>query len=269
MAHGWDHTATFRGKAHALRAGVVVAALIGLAATSGCSPIRGVRDQWAYSNGLYQTTSRMRIGWRAHQAWTKYSPQFLDEPCLGDFAAGFKQGYHDVANGEDGCPPPVPPRKYWSARFENPEGQSCIAAWFAGYPHGARAAFQDRAGEFRVIRPSDPLQQRHEWRMAEYYGDDIYATPYDDIDALDLDALDLDASADGVPRQMASPQDRLEPLPPATPRFTPRPNGPQQNGPTPPPEIRAPESRPKETSPREPLPSDTTRLRRRVDISPR
>ncbi|HND54943.1 MAG TPA: hypothetical protein PLV92_21165, partial [Pirellulaceae bacterium] len=133
---------------------------------------------------------------------------------------------------------------------------------------------------FRVIRPSDPVQQRHEWRMAEYYGDDIYGTPYDDFDALDLDAFAPGDSVDRLPRPLESSQERLEALPPATPRVAPQrensqSNGPQNsrqpnNGPTPPPEIRPPDSRPQVAPPRDSVPLDnTTRLRRRVELQSR
>ena len=32
-----------------------------------------------------------------------------------DFERGFMDGFMDVADGEDGCPPPLPPKGFWGA----------------------------------------------------------------------------------------------------------------------------------------------------------
>ncbi|MCL4201663.1 MAG: hypothetical protein KJ000_04160 [Pirellulaceae bacterium] len=111
-------------------------------------------------------TTRLENCRRAYWSWHRRAAQFRGEPHPRDFAAGFRQGYCDVANGEDGCPPPLPPRVYWASRFENPNGRARIAAWFAGYPCGAQAAEEEAAGIFRPIPASAEIRHHYEMRHA-------------------------------------------------------------------------------------------------------
>jgi hypothetical protein len=61
-----------------------------------------------------------------------------------DYASGWRKGYYDVAMGGRGCPPSVPPEKYWGTKYQSSAGHQAIQSWYAGYQNGAIAA--DRAG---------------------------------------------------------------------------------------------------------------------------
>jgi len=71
-----------------------------------------------------------------------------------DYAKGFEEGYYDVASGGDGCPPALPPKKYWRATYGSPVGQDHVDAWFQGFRDGAASAKAEGAGSFGVIRVS-------------------------------------------------------------------------------------------------------------------
>ena len=97
------------------------------------------------------------IGYRnsalAAKAWYREKPRFHNHPNRDNFRDGFIAGYIDVAEGGDGCLPAVGPPEYWGWRFQSAEGQRAYAAWFAGFPHGARAAEEDGVGNWGDIRP--------------------------------------------------------------------------------------------------------------------
>ncbi len=77
-------------------------------------------------------TARFTSG--ANQAFGSYeATQGAPIPCRNHFADGFKAGYLDVANGGKGCPPVVPPKRYWSACYMTPKGQQAAQQWFAGF----------------------------------------------------------------------------------------------------------------------------------------
>lgn len=132
-----------------------------LASFSGCSVFVGIRDYIAYND----STNRLVMGWRndvwAQQSWHENKHLYDDQPYKADFGVGYRDGYAAVASGGNGCPPPLPPRKYWRWHYETPEGQAKIAAWFAGYPHGAAAAEQDAAGEWQEIPVSHSIEQQY------------------------------------------------------------------------------------------------------------
>jgi hypothetical protein len=72
-----------------------------------------------------------------------------------DYSQGFEDGYYDVASGGDGCPPPLPPKKYWGVAYQSPVGQEHIKAWFQGFRDGAAAAKADGAAAYGTIYISD------------------------------------------------------------------------------------------------------------------
>jgi hypothetical protein len=131
------------------------------AANTGCSTFQGVRDYLQYNDA----TDDFVIGWRnyvwANKAWAAQKECYYGQPHLADFGEGFRAGYRNVAAGGNGCPPPLPPRNYWSWKYQSPEGQAKIAAWFAGYPYGAAAAEQEGAGNWREIPVSYVIQQEY------------------------------------------------------------------------------------------------------------
>jgi hypothetical protein len=120
-----------------------------------------LHDQIAYNHHVNELVTGRHNRRLAKQAWKSRCSEFCDQPHFRDFGAGFRDGYCDVACGGDGCPPPLPPRKYWKSRYENYQGQGRVAAWFAGYPHGARAAEEDGAGAWRSIQLSPSIQQQY------------------------------------------------------------------------------------------------------------
>ncbi|MEO8495438.1 MAG: hypothetical protein ABI614_10225 [Planctomycetota bacterium] len=63
-----------------------------------------------------------------------------------DYKDGWQTGYYDLSMGSDGQVPPVPPKKYWNSKYQNPVGQQLISDWYAGYQDGVIAA--ERVGEF-------------------------------------------------------------------------------------------------------------------------
>jgi hypothetical protein len=69
-----------------------------------------------------------------------------------DYAQGFEDGYYDVASGGDGCPPALPPKKYWRATYSTPAGAEHVDAWFQGFRDGAAAATADGAASVGTIR---------------------------------------------------------------------------------------------------------------------
>jgi hypothetical protein len=76
-------------------------------------------------------------------------------PHSVDYAQGFEAGYYDVASGGDGCPPPLPPKKYWRATYNSPVGQEHVKAWFQGFRDGAAAAKADGVASYGTIYVSD------------------------------------------------------------------------------------------------------------------
>ena len=76
---------------------------------------------------------------RAGKAWHEMQVCPDLGPAADDFERGWKKGYFDVSTGGDGCAPPVAPKCYWSFKYQSPEGQQQIEAWFAGYRSGAEA----------------------------------------------------------------------------------------------------------------------------------
>ncbi|HUG70525.1 MAG TPA: hypothetical protein VMM76_22440 [Pirellulaceae bacterium] len=128
---------------------------------SGCSLTQGVNNYLAYND----CSNDFVMGWRnsvwSRQAWHNQKQYFDGHPELGAFGEGFRDGYQDVASGGNGCPPPLPPRSYWTWKYQTPEGQCKVAAWFEGYSHGARAAEEDGAGNFQDIQVSYAIEAQY------------------------------------------------------------------------------------------------------------
>lgn len=105
------------------------------------------------------------IGWRnrvwALQAWHREKPNYEGHPQLHALGEGFRAGYKDVASGGDGCPPPLPPTKFWNWKFQSMEGQAKVNAWFEGFPLGAAAAEEDGAANGRMIQVSRQVEVQY------------------------------------------------------------------------------------------------------------
>ncbi|MCH7990681.1 MAG: hypothetical protein IID46_16185 [Planctomycetes bacterium] len=123
-------------------------------ATSGCSAFRGVSEYIQYNDDTNDFVTGFQNAIGSHLAWHARAGDFSDMPDLSTFGAGFRAGYRDVASGGNGCPPPVPPRKYWGWKYQTEEGQAKVSAWYAGFPFGAMDAEQKGVGKFRDIQAS-------------------------------------------------------------------------------------------------------------------
>jgi hypothetical protein len=95
-----------------------------------------------------------KIQCSANYSWIQNRSLYCDIDCLRHFGDGYKSGYAGVAGGGSSCQPLLPPRKYWSACYQNAEGQCKIQSWFDGYSHGALAAEQDNAALYNRIQTS-------------------------------------------------------------------------------------------------------------------
>ncbi len=100
-------------------------------------------------------------GYRNH-VWARRAYNLRYGNCDRDypdhFRQGFVDGYSDVCNGSDGYVPAVPPEKYWSVKYQSPEGAKCVNTWFKAYPLGVKAAREDSAGAFHSVYISKMIQ---------------------------------------------------------------------------------------------------------------
>ncbi len=148
--------------ARGLRGRKLLVAMISaaMACSSGCTIVNNARKVLTYNDTWSETVTTLRNrNWSA-KAWHKRKHHFCNERYINDFAAGFRQGYEDVANGSNGCTPATPPREYWSWEFQSAEGQARMAAWFSGYPHGARAAEEEGVGTWTQLQMSSNMQHQ-------------------------------------------------------------------------------------------------------------
>ena len=153
--------------------------LVSAAFLTGCAPFRGLRENLQYNDSMNDFV----MGWRnaawARQAWHEHKYLYVEEPQFVTFGQGFRDGYADVAGGASGCVPGLPPRSYWTWKYQTGEGQAKVAAWFAGYPHGARAAQEDGAGNFQQIQVSHLIEAQYspEFRSGKCPGCDPATFP--------------------------------------------------------------------------------------------
>lgn len=134
----------------------MVIACAGLGTGSGCSVMNGVQHVVAQNDSCDEFIIGYRNSAWAAKSWHRNKHRFASQPHMKDFAEGYKQGYIDVANGGNGCTPALAPKAYWGWKYQSPEGQAKVGAWFAGYPHGARAAEEDGVGHWGEIRTMSP-----------------------------------------------------------------------------------------------------------------
>ena len=128
---------------------------------SGCTAFTGLNNSWQYNGYWNQTMMGNRNKSSATRAWHCRKHHFCNEKYMKEFAQGFKAGYMEVADGGTGCSPAFPPREYWGWKYQSCEGQARVAAWYAGYPHGARAAEEEGIGSWTQIQTSSSVQQQY------------------------------------------------------------------------------------------------------------
>ncbi len=128
---------------------------------AGCSAFTGLNNSWQYNGYWNQTMMGHRNKSSASKAWHCRKHHFCNEKYLREFSQGFRAGYMDVADGGKGCTPSFPPREYWGWKYQSCEGQARVAAWYSGFPHGARAAEEDGIGTWTQIQTSSAIQQQY------------------------------------------------------------------------------------------------------------
>lgn len=146
------------GKSWPVIGQAVLCGVVLISGLSGCSTLQNAQRAITNNGAWNETVLVMRNRTYSARAWHRRKHAFKCEKYIRDFAAGFRQGYEDVANGSDGCTPAFPPQNYWSWEYQSAEGQARSAAWFSGYPHGARAAEEDGVGNWAQIQMSAACQ---------------------------------------------------------------------------------------------------------------
>lgn len=114
-------------------AGLLCLLLLLTTSTTGCVP-------WA--KGI-RSIDESVTDWRDFVWGKRAFYQRYGSDASGPFMDGFLEGYHDMLQGDDGCVPVVPPRKYWGWKYQSAGGQSSISDWFDGYAAGVTAAKED------------------------------------------------------------------------------------------------------------------------------
>ncbi len=147
-----------------VRRGLLAAATLAvlLGGFSGCTTLTNAHKAIAGSGAWNDTVMTFRNRSFSAKAWHRRKHHFCKRKYLKDFCAGFRAGYEDIARGADGCTPAFPPKNYWSWEFQSAEGQARTAAWFEGYPHGARAAEEEGLGNWSQLQMSSGLQAQYQ-----------------------------------------------------------------------------------------------------------
>ena len=138
-----------------------------------CSGCRLFQNAWQttivepiqYSRNVYEKVSHRRfrrLAACALEQATSVARAELDdygcEPFSVDYQLGFIDGFVDFLEaGGTGNPSPLPPRKYWKAKFQNPVGYEATQDWFRGFQHGASAAQASNYRSFVVVPLSDSV----------------------------------------------------------------------------------------------------------------
>lgn len=113
----------------------------------------------------------------AKEAWESLQETYDCMNYEKDFGRGFRQGYYEVAMGGNGCPPVLPPRRYWSVRYMSMEGRARTEAWFAGFRYGALVAEQDGVGIFMQLPTSVPTEESREKTPTPPLSTDVEPVP--------------------------------------------------------------------------------------------
>ncbi len=162
-----------------LKRGRLLAAsmIVVLSCSSGCTILTNAQRAMRYNDSWNENVVSLRNrNWSA-KAWHKRKQHFCHEKHISDFCAGFRQGYEDVAGGSDGCTPTHPPREYWSWQFQSAEGQARTAAWYAGYPQGARAAEEEGVGNYTQLQLSSGFHKEFQQAGVLPPGGVVYPIP--------------------------------------------------------------------------------------------
>jgi hypothetical protein len=152
-------------------------ATVAVGSSSGCAALQGLDNYLTYNDSVNDFVLGYRNSVWARQAWFERKSQHYGEPQFSHFGAGFRSGYVSVASGGNGCPPAIPPREYWTWKYQTPEGQAQVAAWFAGYPYGAKAAEEDGAGLYQQIQVSHFIERQYSPDFGSSFAAEIQSEP--------------------------------------------------------------------------------------------
>lgn len=120
--------------------------LLVCAVTCGCTIIENATrnlivepwEYWNYGSRHFEIHRNRKL---AKAAWTEYQASPAGCSCSSDYGCGFQEGYTDfLTYGGTGCPPYVPPRRYWRLNYQTPQGYAAAQDWFAGFRAGSVAA---------------------------------------------------------------------------------------------------------------------------------
>lgn len=147
---------------------LLLAISFGCILSTGCTISQGIRESIEYNDSVNDFVLNWRNSNWSQRAWAEREEQFAGQIHSDDFKEGFRAGYTEIAQGGVGCLPTVPPRKYWSWRYQSPDGQARVDAWFAGYPEGVKAAQDEGIGDWSSINvrtaavtpPTTPIQAK-------------------------------------------------------------------------------------------------------------
>lgn len=152
------------------RALILITSLMVLPMT-GCFTISNYFDELRFSRTLHS---------RAKKVWSRSEGAYQHvEHDLDDFGRGFVAGYRDVARGRNGCPPTVPPPRYWRTKYSNAAGKRQVVAWFDGYHHGAAAAKGDGISNSRQLLTSQEVYNKCR-QYVEYLPEDVFQEEFDE-----------------------------------------------------------------------------------------
>ena len=177
----WFGLLTKKRRARRCNLGVAFIALGSMCLLCGCTSVSSSIGSVFSGGCMSEAIELHRNRTCALKAWFRREHNFCDQPNLRDFKDGFVDGYVAIAEGKPGCPPSVPPKRFWSWAYQTPSGQSQMAAWYAGYPYGVQAAKDDGLNSHNHINLGPNFQtsqQNQNWnnhnnRPYSQFGDSI------------------------------------------------------------------------------------------------
>lgn len=114
---------------------------------------RNVYDKWAHRH--FRGLAACALDEATSVARAELDDYYC-EPFSVDYQLGFVDGFVDFLEaGGTGNPTPLPPRRYWKAKYQNPVGYQCTQDWFRGFQHGANAARASNYRSFVTVPLSD------------------------------------------------------------------------------------------------------------------
>lgn len=166
----------------------------------GCSILGNGYNAIARSGTWDDTMITLRNRSFSAKAWHRRKHRFCRERYVKDFCAGFRAGYEEVASGSDGCTPAFPPNSYRGWQHQSAEGQAKTQAWFAGYPHGARAAEEDGVVHWNQVPMSAGVQAQYQQTGVFEHEGALYPIPEANVSP-NPDAIPLSDGSIPLPQE--------------------------------------------------------------------